>query len=459
MKKIASMCLTLLIFSVLLVQAPAFAETIEEDNISEISLINVGDFFTLKKGELKNLECDSSEVTWTTSNRKVAIVDSEGNVKALKNGKAVITCALESDPLIKDTVSISVGTKVTSIAIKEKNEFIKVGTVKKVSYSVYPKKASNKSLVWESSNPDVLVTGPGNTITALSVGTATVTCKSTDGTEVSASYEYTVYDIPTNEECTFLAHRGDMQSAPENSIPAFQSAIDRGYKYIEFDIQQSSADLTDPEDPLIIVMHDTTLKRMTGKKGNVCRLTRANISKYKITKGKNIKKLGKRLPIPTVEDALDVMFSADREVVPCIHFKEPLSNHPGFTREGIQKVLNLCKGHKIKILCRNIDDLRTISELNDSEDVELWVSSMALGQVNVEHVLDECQDLDIKGITFSQKNLLAHPEFIKQAHDRGCQVDVFGIANMSQYLKFKKMGVDRMTCNVKIFQDAKVLRH
>lgn len=303
-----------------------------------------------------------------------------------------------------------------------------------------------------------------------------ITCTTTDGTNISTSLEYTVYDYPVREESIFLAHRGDMESAPENTLPAFQSAIDRGYKYIEFDVQQSSVSnaasqvptdpeapdydpnyIEEPEDPFLIIMHDTTLKRMTGKKGYVHQLTRENINSYPVKKGKNIKKYGKKLKIPTLEETLDVIFSADHEVVPCIHIKEPSAGHPGLTRAGIQKILDLCKGHEIKILCRNIDDLKTITELSGPDDnIELWVSSLTLGYPDVVDLIRVCEenDLDIKGLTFSQTNLLAHPEFIEQAHARGYMVDVYGIANTYQYLKFKKMGVDRMTCNVKVFKDA-----
>ena len=58
----------------------------------------------------------------------------------------------------------------------------------------------------------------------------------------------------------YIAHRGlhDEQS-PENSLSAFEKAIENGY-VIELDVQQIS-------DGTVIVFHDATLSRLTGHDG------------------------------------------------------------------------------------------------------------------------------------------------------------------------------------------------
>lgn len=53
-----------------------------------------------------------------------------------------------------------------------------------------------------------------------------------------------------------LAHRGLAQVAPENTLGAFQGAVDQGYEGIEIDIQIS-------KDGEIIVAHDSNFTRMT----------------------------------------------------------------------------------------------------------------------------------------------------------------------------------------------------
>ncbi len=75
-----------------------------------------------------------------------------------------------------------------------------------------------------------------------------------------------------NEKKSFFAHRGyyDNVTVPENSLPAFQKALDNNLN-IELDIQIL-------KDNTIIVFHDLNLKRMTGlnKKVKNCTLEEIN---------------------------------------------------------------------------------------------------------------------------------------------------------------------------------------
>jgi glycerophosphoryl diester phosphodiesterase len=50
------------------------------------------------------------------------------------------------------------------------------------------------------------------------------------------------------------AHRGAMETHPENTIPAFQEAIRLGVHMIEFDIQLT-------KDSALVIMHDGTVDR------------------------------------------------------------------------------------------------------------------------------------------------------------------------------------------------------
>ena len=56
-----------------------------------------------------------------------------------------------------------------------------------------------------------------------------------------------------------FAHRGLVQHAPENTIPAFQAAIDCGCEGIELDVRLS-------KDGVAIVVHDDNMRRMTNGK-------------------------------------------------------------------------------------------------------------------------------------------------------------------------------------------------
>lgn len=59
-----------------------------------------------------------------------------------------------------------------------------------------------------------------------------------------------------------MAHRGSMLLWPENTMTAFQHAVDLGYTYLETDLQMS-------RDGVLVTFHDDTLDRTTDGEGPV----------------------------------------------------------------------------------------------------------------------------------------------------------------------------------------------
>lgn len=90
---------------------------------------------------------------------------------------------------------------------------------------------------------------------------------------------------------TDFAHRGLhglSEHCPENSMPAFEEAVDHGYG-IEIDIQRSA-------DNEAIAYHDLSLKRLTGKKGLLANMQTRELKK--------IRYLGTGVRISTLKDLL-----------------------------------------------------------------------------------------------------------------------------------------------------------
>lgn len=70
-----------------------------------------------------------------------------------------------------------------------------------------------------------------------------------------------------------FAHRGLVQYGPENTIPAFEAAVEYGCEGIELDIRLSS-------DGEVIIVHDGDFRRMTRNAfcGSICNMTAAEIT-------------------------------------------------------------------------------------------------------------------------------------------------------------------------------------
>jgi glycerophosphoryl diester phosphodiesterase len=63
-----------------------------------------------------------------------------------------------------------------------------------------------------------------------------------------------------------IAHRGEHRAHPENTLPAFQAAIDAGADFFELDVRTTS-------DGRLVLMHDRTVDRTTNGGGAVRELT------------------------------------------------------------------------------------------------------------------------------------------------------------------------------------------
>lgn len=89
----------------------------------------------------------------------------------------------------------------------------------------------------------------------------------------------------------YFAHRGIHGEFPENSLPAFQEAIDKKFG-IELDVHLT-------KDNELVVFHDDSLNRMTGEDNFVRFLTLSELKKLKL-KGSHEK-------IPTLAETLNLV--------------------------------------------------------------------------------------------------------------------------------------------------------
>lgn len=140
------------------------------------------------------------EVVWTSSNEEIATVDEAGNVHAVAPGTVKIT-ATSQDAVAAPksaTCTVSVLQAVSAVELNENEMTLNVRANQKLTASVYPENASKKDLIWESSNPEVATVSKTGSVTALSTGTATITCTAADGSGASTACKVTVIQMINN---------------------------------------------------------------------------------------------------------------------------------------------------------------------------------------------------------------------------------------------------------------------
>ena len=135
-------------------------------------------------------------VSWKSSDPSVATVDAEGNVKAVKAGEATITVTTADGGKTaecKVTVSDAAeDVKVTDITISGSANMT-VNEKQTLSASVTPDNATNKKVVWSSSDTTTAtVDQDTGEVTALKKGTVTITATAADGSETKKEFNINI---------------------------------------------------------------------------------------------------------------------------------------------------------------------------------------------------------------------------------------------------------------------------
>lgn len=95
-----------------------------------------------------------------------------------------------------------------------------------------------------------------------------------------------------------LAHRGDKSYAPENTLPSFSQAIQKGADGVELDAKLTS-------DGHVIVIHDSSVDRTTNGKGRVASFTLEGIRK--LDAGKWFTKKFTGTQVPLLEEVFEIV--------------------------------------------------------------------------------------------------------------------------------------------------------
>ncbi len=148
-------------------------------------------------------------LTYKSSDSKVASVSATGEVKGLKNGAATITVTAKGTTVSK-TLKIAVYTPAGKVSLPSEVLILKDGK-KTLKAEVSPSTASNKAVTWKSDD-DAVATVDSKTglVTAKSLGTATVTATTTDGTDRSATCLVRVTDPATGIRITTETEKNDV---------------------------------------------------------------------------------------------------------------------------------------------------------------------------------------------------------------------------------------------------------
>ncbi len=137
-----------------------------------------------------------SKITWSSSNKKVAVVTSSGIVKAMGTGNAIITAKTSKG--IKAVCKISVqkaDVKATKITVSKKEISLDIDTEDYILKAVIsPDNTTNKKVTWSSSNEDIVYVDDRGKLYLMDVGSAVITAKTSNGKKANVEVNVTMTD-------------------------------------------------------------------------------------------------------------------------------------------------------------------------------------------------------------------------------------------------------------------------
>lgn len=198
--KIVQRILALMLAVALLFSYVPNVEAASKSKVTSVKVTNLpSTTLTLKKGASKTLKVKvegsknvSQAVTYKTSKPKIVKVTQKGKLTAKKKGKSKITIISNVDKTKKAVITVTVGTPVTKVTLNKKSASLEEGKTLTLKATVKTKKASNKKLIWSTSNANVATVSKKGVVKAVSPGTAKITAKAADGSGKKATATITV---------------------------------------------------------------------------------------------------------------------------------------------------------------------------------------------------------------------------------------------------------------------------
>lgn len=145
------------------------------------------------KATIKPADATVNSVTWKSSNTGVAVVSSTGKVTAVNSGTASITATTANGKTAK--CSVTVYGSPTSITLNKGQTSLGKGETLKLTATVGPQYAKDKSVKWRTSAPKIVTVDQKGNVKAVGNGTAWVTARTVNGKEKSC--KITVKNAPS----------------------------------------------------------------------------------------------------------------------------------------------------------------------------------------------------------------------------------------------------------------------
>jgi len=222
-----------------------------------------------------------------------------------------------------------------------------------------------------------------------------------------------------------LAHRGYSAKYPENTMLAFQKAIERGFDGIETDVHLT-------KDQHLVLCHDEKINRTSNGKGYIKDMTLLQLQQYSFHNGSVYDE-----KIPLLKDLL--LLIKDKDILLNIEIKTDNIHYEGIEQKVYDLVNEIGVQKQVIYSSFYLPSLLKMREIDENVYIG-YLFEYSLKKKNKETLDNHIHYVHPK-YSMITKNVM---DFYKENH---IEVATWTVPNKEQYLKLKELGVKIVISN------------
>ena len=222
------------------------------------------------------------------------------------------------------------------------------------------------------------------------------------------------------------AHRGFSHIAPENTLPAFEAAVNCGADFIELDVQLTA-------DDQMVVFHDDKIDRTTNGKGQLKYYTYEQLQQY--SAGSWFKKSDEfdDVKIPLLTEVLDAV---GKDIKLNIEIKR--SGDPKKTAEHLVGIIeDYGLVNSVYVTSFSYPALKKVKQLNPK------IKTAFIANMSTATSYAQLPYIDAVSMNY----LFVNQSVVNSAHHNGKRIFVWTVDRQSEMQKMIAMGVDNIITN------------
>ena len=219
------------------------------------------------------------------------------------------------------------------------------------------------------------------------------------------------------------AHRGCSKDAPENTLYAFEKALESNTDYIELDVQLT-------KDEQLVVFHDEKLDRATHGKGKLCDYTYDELQELNVISKYVSEEEFPDARIPLLTDVFELV--GDEKL-----FNIEIKDH-GNTALTVEKTVEAINEYDLASSCYVTSF--SYSALKKVKQLDPNIKTGLIANVATTTAFMQMKNID----ALSMNHLLVNATVVNNAHQNGKRIFVWTVNSKSEMEKMMALGVDNI---------------